>query len=97
MCKATLEKPEQFEISAPLLAVPSSHLFVVPLEHDELVLQRLVLTLQIHPGHVHVIQHPLQSRNVSLHSHPHGQLVLIPEEEDTQGGRTDRSVRLGGS
>lgn len=68
---------------------PSSHLLVVPLEHDELVLQGLVLTLQIHPGQVHVIQHPLQSSNVRLHSHPHGQLVLIPGGEET-----DRSGRF---
>lgn len=62
------------------------HLFVVLLEHDELVLQALILTLQIHPGQIHLVQHPLQSCDVRLHSHPHGQLVLIPKVEWGWGG-----------
>lgn len=74
-------------VKLPSLKWVHSDLFVIPLEHDELVLQALILTLQIHSGQVHLIQHPLQSSNVRLHSHPHGQLVLIPE-------RTNRSGRF---
>lgn len=67
--------------------MPILHLFMVPLEHDELVLQALILILQVHPGQVHLIQHPPQSGDVGLHSQPHGQLVLVPEGHT---GRTDR-------
>lgn len=67
------------QVGAPLLALPHPHLFVIPFKHDELVLQGLILTLQIHSGQVHLIQHPLQSSDVCLHSHPHGQLILIPD------------------
>lgn len=73
----------------PTTCSPSllAHLFVIPLEHDQLLPQGLVLTLKVHFGPGHLVQHLLQSSNVWLHGHPHGQLVLIPEG-------TNRSERL---
>lgn len=64
---------------------------MVLLQHDELFLQGLALTLQIHPPQVNFIQNPPQSNNVSLHSHPHGLLILIPERISHRG--TDEQVR----
>lgn len=73
-----------------------SHLLVVPLEHDELILQALVLALKVHLGQVHLIQHPLQPGNVGLHCHPHGQLVLVPGGEGRQRAGAIGQVRAGG-
>lgn len=65
---------------------PPSHLFVIPLQHDDLVLQGLVLALQVHSGQVHVIQHLPQSSDVCLHRQSHGQLVLEPGKFTFQPG-----------
>lgn len=65
----------------PPLALPHPHLLVVPLQHDVLVLQGLVLALQVHPEQVQVIHHLPQSSDICLHRHSHGQLVLKPERD----------------
>lgn len=86
-CYQVIETDIKGCVCSPL---PHPHLFVIPLQHEELFLQGLILTLQVHSGQVHVVQHPLQSSDVCLHSHPHGQLILIP---DGPNGFVNISVR----
>ena len=55
-----------------------THLLMVLLQEDQLLLQPFNLHLQVRPGQ-HV-QQPLESGEVRLHRLPHAQLVLPPVE-----------------
>lgn len=54
-----------------------THIFMVLLKVDELFLQRLDLTLQVHAAHVCVIDELPQTNDVGLHRLADGQLRLV--------------------
>lgn len=56
----------------------STHLLVVLLQEEQLLLQALDLHLQVGLGQSHLVQDPPQARNVGLHRLTHGQFVLVP-------------------
>lgn len=47
---------------------------------DQLFLQRLDVTLQVHADNIGVVQKLPQSGHISLHSLAHGQLILHPDQ-----------------
>lgn len=57
-----------------------SHLLVVLLQVDQLILQTLHLHLQVGPAQSQLIQDSLQPSDVGLHRMMHGQLTLIPKK-----------------
>ena len=57
---------------------------MVLLEAQQLLPQRLHLSLQVRLAEGQLIQDPAQAVDVSLHQLPHGQLSLVPAH--TQGG-----------
>lgn len=59
------------------------YILMVLLEEGELFLHRLDLALQLHAVQVGVINHLLQTNQVSLHSLPGLLLVVQPAEERT--------------
>lgn len=50
-----------------LVMVASTHIVMVLLQIDELLLEGLNLTLQVHSAHVGIINDLPQSNNISLH------------------------------
>ena len=62
-----------------------THIFVVLLEVDELLLQGFNLALQVHAAHVGVIDDLPQTDDVSLHRLADGQLRL--ESKQHRAGR----------
>lgn len=55
-----------------------THVLVVLLQVDQLLPHSFDLALDVHPGHVGVIQDFLQPSNVSLYRLPDGQLIVKP-------------------
>lgn len=61
-----------------------THIFVVLLEVDELLLQGFDLALQVHAAHVGVIDELPQANDVGLHRLADGQLRLVSERGDSK-------------
>lgn len=63
-----------------------THVLVVLLQVDQLLPHSFDLALDVHPGHVGVIQDFLQPCNVSLYRLPDGHLIVKPAA--AQEGKT---------
>lgn len=53
---------------------------MVLLQADQLLLQRLDVTLQVHADNIGVVQKLPQPGHISLHRLAHGQLILHPNQ-----------------
>jgi len=67
-----------------------THIFVVLLEVDELLLQGLDLALQVHAAHVGVVDELPQTHDVGVHGLADGQLGLKPRGRGIQGYRQSK-------
>lgn len=76
----------------PRLCLPT-HIFVVLLEVDQLLLQGLDFALQVQAAQVGVVDDLPQAHDVGLHRLPDGQLRLVPDGVGGGGWRTEQRGR----